>query len=81
MSEWIKCSDELPPIDAPVFLHAGKIAGIGARASLNDGTWGWGWSLSEPILDEAGWFVEGYELDDFEPSHWHPLPTPLGSLP
>ncbi|MEE1914972.1 DUF551 domain-containing protein [Pseudomonas asiatica] len=76
MSAWIKCSDRLPDLDQPVFLRADEVSGIGCRADIHDGNWGWAWALNPPIHDEAGWFVDGYELDDFEPTHWQPLPSP-----
>lgn len=42
MSNWIKCEDELPPFDLPVWLQlpGGQII-IGERSSGTDG-WLWG---------------------------------------
>lgn len=77
MIGWVKCSDKMPPIDVPCFLFAdNELMGIGCLADVHDGNTGWAWALNPPGYDAFGWMVDGYELDDFEPTHWMHLPTP-----
>ena len=79
MSQWIKCSDELPELDTPVWLRMDEdLMIIGERAS---GTDGWMWAACYGFyFDEGKWqTVDNDASDEHEPTHWQPLPTPPGA--
>lgn len=78
-SNWIKCSEQLPEIDAAVFLQCadGEI-GIAARCDMANGTWEWGWAGTPPFFNRASarWDCQEYRADDVdEPILWMPLPA------
>ncbi|WP_282372267.1 DUF551 domain-containing protein [Pseudomonas sp. PS02290] len=77
MSGWIKCSDDLPPLDTPVWLRmADNIMIVGERGSSTDG---WMWAACYGIyFNTIGeWDAnESDASDEHEPTHWQALPLP-----
>jgi hypothetical protein len=77
VSEWKKCEDELPPFDLPVWIHlpGGQII-IGERSNSTDG-WLWGNCYGNAYFHDGAWVSNECEIDDdYEPTHWQPLPQP-----
>lgn len=80
MSGWVKCSDRMPGFDELVWLYQKEIPRIfiGCRCDDSDG-WLWGRAYSVPHFNS---FAENWEPlevevdDDYQPTHWMPLPDP-----
>ena len=77
MSEWIKCSDRLPELDTPVWLRMPEnIMLVGERGSSTDG-WMWARCYDFYFNADGKWDSnESDASDEYEPTHWQPLPTP-----
>lgn len=77
MSDWIKCSDRLPELDTPVWLRMPEnIMIVGERSSSTDG---WMWAACYGFYFNAigEWDAnESDASDEYEPTHWQPLPAP-----
>lgn len=81
MAEWVAVSERLPDFYTPVWLYEPERGvWIGERADDADG-WLWGNCYgSEFWSEESGsWWASDNEVDDdYQPTHWHPLPAPPG---
>lgn len=77
MSGWIKCSDRLPELDTPVWLRmADDIMVVGERSSSTDG-WMWAAVYGFYFNQDGQWDAsESDASDEYEPTHWQPLPAP-----
>lgn len=78
MSEWIACSERLPEYDTPVLVVSKHYPDSITAAVLHWEDEGWYWSQHF-----TGWLddVTNYEFDDdYEYSHWMPLPKPPEAL-
>jgi hypothetical protein len=75
MTDWIPCTDRLPPLDEIVWLASGDSLWLGSRINADDG-WLWGITYGSPRFIGKAWVVEDVEADDSQPDHWSPLPTP-----
>jgi hypothetical protein len=76
MSEWTAVSDRLPDFDVPVFIW--PQAGVFLRSNDTEG-WLWAncydtWWYDDKKNEWAAWDAECD--DDYEPTHWMPLPEP-----
>ena len=81
MSDWIRVEDRLPEENTPV------LAGWAGWYSIFEYTYidedaGWQWAIGYQVL---GWVEELGKLDvdaewddDYEITHWQPLPEPPG---
>lgn len=77
MSEWISVDTGLPPLDVPVWLvtNNGGIF-IGCRSD-DAGGWLWGNCYGDFWLDSNNkWRTDTCETDDYNVTHWMPLPAP-----
>ena len=78
---WKKVADELPPLDAPVFLRLADgrcLPGVREHMPCCGG-WVWSRLWTVPWWSEKGqrWEPEDAEYDDeYEVTHWHPFPDP-----
>jgi len=73
---WIKCADELPELDTPVWIRtADDIIVIAERGSSTDG-WMWSACYGQFFADGKWDAVDGDASDEYEPTHWMALPTP-----
>lgn len=78
VSGWVPVSERLPEIDAVVWLwELGRGAWIGARV---DAAEGWLWANcygSEWWAGKRGSWrsFDNATDDDYQPTHWHPLPA------
>ena len=82
---WIPCSERLPDLETPVWLlcwYKGRDDKqrpnpfIGCRTDSGDG-WIWADCMGSANLsvDEPWkWICDDAEMDDYEPTHWQPLP-------
>lgn len=75
LGAWIRCAEDLPAYDLPVWLYEDGRAYVGCRVFESDG-WLWAKCYSMPHLDAAGaWKTEDAEIDDdYSPTLWQPLP-------
>lgn len=70
---WVACSDRLPPAGELVIASSDGALSVMSRDDGDDDGWcwvqqKWAWNLGDP---------EGLELDDdYQPTHWRPLPAP-----
>ena len=72
---WIAVGERLPEMDVPVWLYEGGTLYIGARGDGEDG-WLWGKCYSIPYARHDGSFdmSDCEQDDDYQPTHWQPLP-------
>ncbi|EPK4542768.1 DUF551 domain-containing protein [Serratia marcescens] len=64
MSEWIKCSEQMPELDKRVLLYFGSYDG-----HIEDGC------IGDDGDGPYHYFFDGDSLQQ-EPTHWMPLPEP-----
>lgn len=77
MCEWIKCDDQLPPLDLPVWLYErdSNSIWIGELSYVIDGTF-WGNTYGQVYYLNGRWWSTDNEIDDdYQPTHWARLPT------
>ena len=73
MTDWIKCSDQLPPNDRLVTVFIMREYADGTKPS-------WTMKIDSRTDRDGGrwWLIEPY---DFQPTHWMPLPEPPKDAP
>jgi hypothetical protein len=73
---WIPVTERLPEMDVPVWLaEAGDIY-VGGRSDSGDG-WLWCNCYCSHYFTDKGWACGDMEMDDdYQPTHWMPLPEP-----
>ncbi|WP_199884981.1 DUF551 domain-containing protein [Pseudomonas bohemica] len=73
---WIVCADQLPELDTPVWIRtADDLIVIAERGSSTDG-WMWSVCYGHFFADGKWDAVDGDASDEYEPTHWMPLPVP-----
>ncbi|HEY5894704.1 MAG TPA: DUF551 domain-containing protein [Chthoniobacterales bacterium] len=81
-SIWTACKDSLPEFGQIVWLYdaRGKVGPwIGSR-DVEDERWLWSRSYGEPWHDGKKWDADTCQDDDYQVTHWMPLPD-LSQLP
>lgn len=80
---WQAVTVSLPDMDEPVWLYeAGRGMWIGARGDVGDDEWLWGNTYGSHYWDGERWKCSDNEVDDdYQPTHWRPLPLPPGRDP
>ena len=74
--EWISVEDRLPPLDRIVWLFRPKYGPfIGCRTDDGDG-WLWANSYGSQYWHEGKWEGDAEIDDDYDVTHWMPLPDP-----
>ena len=66
MTDWIKCSDRLPPLDEIVFVATNGSLNACFRSEMDEG-WTWCACIDGDILDK-----DCFESCDYLPTHWRP---------
>ncbi len=77
---WVKCEDRLPELDTPVWIRTNDdVMVIAERGSSTDG---WMWSACYGHFFSNGKWdaVDSDASDQYEPTHWMPLPLPPSDL-
>lgn len=80
MSDWIPTSDEVPPLNLPVWLfEPGRGIWVGERFDFGGGdNWAWANTYgSQRFQADGTWYAPSNEIDlDYHPTHWMRLPEP-----
>ncbi len=77
---WIAVFDKMPPEDVPCWLYEKERgAWVGGWSSDSDG-WLWHNCYGSQFLDTDGEWdsIDAEADDDYQPTHWMPLPPPPG---
>jgi len=79
-SEWTRITDDpatLPPMGEIVFLADDEDMWVGDRGGADgDGdNWLWSWAEYGPYYNGSNWQCDWCEADEYQPTHWHPLPA------
>ena len=78
MSNWRRVSDELPPMDQPVWCWDGNAIYVACRSDPEGEGWLWYEAMAriQWLAKYEDWDCLDMECDDLHPTHWHPLPEP-----
>lgn len=80
MSKWISVDDSLPPIDQICWLRfPNGVIFMGGRGDFDSEDWLWGRLYDSPSYNpfSGEWHGDIEMDDDYEVTHWMPLPEPL----
>lgn len=71
---WVSVDIQLPPEDVPVWLHGPRHTWIGCRTHVVGEGWFWA-ECGQPWIKDGKWVADVADVDDYEATHWMPLPT------
>lgn len=71
---WVSVDIQLPPEDVPVWLHGPRHTWIGCRTYVVGEGWFWA-ECGQPWVEDGNWTADVADFDDYEATHWRPLPT------
>lgn len=73
---WIKVKDELPELEQPVWMVVNERIIMGCRSNYAGDGWLWCRMYDLPYwIKGKGWDFEPHSDDDYQPTHWMPLPN------
>ena len=84
MQQWIPVGERLPDLCEPVWLLQGDSIWVGERGECEEGEWLWGNCYGDFYWNSniQKWESSTAEQDDdYQPTHWMPLPTPPAAKP
>jgi hypothetical protein len=72
--------DRLPPMNVPVWMLLESEGPVIGCRTLEDGYWYWARCYDQIMFNKDKWKWEQYcaDMDDYKPTHWHPLVKPPG---
>ena len=73
--EWINVKDKLPEENETVWIHGDGWTSLGGLV-YNEG-WLWAVAYDAPSLENGKIQCELYADDEYNVTHWMPLPEPL----
>ena len=74
---WIACSSRMPDLGDVVWLWQPDLGPyIGSREDTDGDGWLWGKAYDNAWWNGTQWKAEVYQEDDYQPTHWMPLPRP-----
>jgi len=76
---WISVDDELPELEVPIWIYVNGRILMGCRSNYAGEGWVWCRLYDMPFYmkhRDDKWDFEPYSDDDYQPTHWKPLPKP-----
>ena len=79
MNAWKRAVDELPPPDLLIVMTDGVQGWLGCRQWTDEGEGGYVYTSVDDsgiCWNGLGWEFDANWNDEYQPTHWHAMPSP-----